>query len=286
MHDPQTIREALLSATKKLSSKDIPTARLDAEVLLAFALDIERSDLYMDDSRQLSYEEALKYEEFIERRAGYEPVAYIRNKKEFFSIEFFVNEGVMIPRPETELLVLKAIDLIKERNDPDMKVVDIGTGSGAIPVSILSQVSQLSFIYASDISDGALEVAKKNVTLHNFGSKLRFLRSDLFSNLEGKFDLIISNPPYIKKNDIEGLAEDVMLYEPRLALDGGLDGLEIIGQLIKNGIDFLLPDGVMLIEIGADQSNDIIKLEHINNYKHIEFIKDYSGRERILFLKG
>ena len=281
-----TIKLVLSRARKILESKNIETARLDSEVLLAFSLGINRSEIFKDPDRMLSAMETSKYDELIDRRGQFEPVSYIRGKKEFFSIEFNVDERVMVPRPETELLVEKALELIENfegEKSPDL--IDIGTGSGAIPVSLLKNSKSLSFIYASDKSPDALAVAKSNIEKYGLSKKVKLFESDLFERIEGSFDLIISNPPYIKTRDIDSLELDVRLFEPRLALDGGEDGLKIISLLIRNGIKFLRENGVMLLEIGKGEADLLKERPEVKKYSEIKFFTDDSRVERVIFLR-
>ncbi len=281
-----SIRENLLKASSFLSDKNIESARLDAEVLLCQAVKIDREGLYREPEKMMNEEELERFKQFLERRAKSEPVAYIRQKKEFYSLEFKVNESVMIPRPETELLVEKALEFIhKNRGRKDLKLIDLGTGSGVIPVSILHNTDAVSFIYASDLSKEALDLTNENIELHNLTGRIIVLNTDLFDKIDEKFDLIISNPPYISTSEIEKLADDVKLYEPRLALEGGQKGTEIIERIIEVSFDHLEKHGEIIIEIGIEQEDDIRQMNAVKRYAQIDFYKDYSIRKRIVHLK-
>ena len=321
-----SLKQALSKARVILESKNIETARLDSEVLLAFSLGINRSEIFKDPDRLLTAEEVSKFNAFIDRRSRFEPVAYIRNKKEFFSIEFRVTPAVLIPRPETEHLVEAALDFVKTvKSVETIQILDIGTGSGALPVAILANVNFKglaspppaakphgaspsappcslkspreksgrepgeiyvpSFVYASDLSEDALSIARYNVIANNLESKVKFIKSDLFENIEGEFDFILSNPPYVRTAEVDNLKNNGKLYEPRMALDGGEDGLKIIGRLIKDGVKFLKTGAAMLIEIGSGQAQTIRNIPDCEKYGSINFIKDLSGKERVLVLK-
>lgn len=281
-----TIREALIEGTDFLTEKDIETARLDAEVLLAHIIGKSRMELYKDYYRELTKEELNAYDEILQRRGTFEPVAYLRGKKEFFSIEFKVNKNVMIPRPETELLVQTALDHLEDYKETEsVSILDVGTGSGAIALALLANLNRSSFIYASDLSFEALQIAKCNALTNPLYNRICFISCDLFYPFKGKFDLILSNPPYVKSDEVCALERGGKLFEPRVALDGGESGLELIGLLLRDGINFLKDDGLMLIEVGAGQSNDIKTKSFSNQYREMKFLLDHSGMERLLFLK-
>jgi len=282
-----TVSDALSRGTIVLKKHFIPTSRLDCEVLLSHTLGLDRVGLYREMNRKLSEQEKDLFNQCLLRRTKSEPVSYIRGKKEFYSLEFNVDSTVLAPRPETELLVKTAIEhLSLKKGAKPFRILDVGTGSGAIAISILKNLKSPSSIWAVDKSPAALKPANKNAIKHGVEDKIAFLKGDLFDSVSGKFDLIVSNPPYIEKKDIDMLAEDIKLYEPRLALDGGAQGLDCIDSLIKDGIQYLGASGIMLIEIGKGQSEIIKEIDECSKYSEISFIRDFSNVERVMVLKG
>lgn len=279
-----TIKDTISKAKDYLETKGVETPRLDAEVLLAFVLGKTRADLFKDPDLIINEKESGLFEKFLERRGNREPVSYIRGFKEFYSFEFKVNKNVLAPRPDTEILLDTALKYIDECGKRDIKVADIGTGSGILAV-LIAKLKNLSFIYATDLSLEALEVAKENARLHGVEDRVRFVRSDMFSSLEGKFDLIICNPPYVKSREIDELQKEISVYEPRMALDGGEDGLKFVSLLVKDGIKYLENSGSLMIEIGDGQADMIKNLPGLRGYSNFGFLKDYSQKDRVLFLK-
>ncbi|MFX4262672.1 peptide chain release factor N(5)-glutamine methyltransferase [Pelotomaculum propionicicum] len=248
-----TIKSALKAAREKFNSRGIGSAALDAEVLLSHVTGLERAELYRDWDRPLRDDEAVQYNNFTSRRLSGEPVAYITGHKEFMGLNFFVNSSVLIPRPETELLVENALKVMP----PFPLVIDVGTGSGAIGVS-LAYFNREALVYATDRSTEALEVARLNSTRHGVSGRVLLHPGDLIQPLHGCLaaggvDLIAANLPYIAENDLSGLPGEVSMFEPRLALDGGKDGLEHYRRLVPEAAAFLKKGGFLLIEIGFDQ---------------------------------
>ena len=215
------------------------------------------------------------------------PIQYIVGETEFCGLDFIVNEDVLIPRPETELLVESVLTLAKS-NGPDVKILDLCTGSGCVAVSIASALTKDAFackIVASDISDRALDVARLNASRQGIVDKIEFICSDIFCGINDRFDIIVSNPPYIAKFEFETLQEEV-LREPRMALDGGEDGLDFYRKIIKSAHDHLKPDGYILFEIGfrqADRIRNIIEADRI--FKVLEIKKDFNGIDRVVIAK-
>ncbi len=276
------ILESLNSSADLLKTRGIDTARLDAELLLAHTLGIKRVTLLTNLSRPLNQKELKTFRELIQLRASREPVAYILREKEFWSIVFKVDKRVLIPRPETELLVQCVLDHMHYGNH--LQGVDIGTGSGVIPIVLAKELDQVKIV-AIDCSDDALCLAKENAKAHSVEKKIRFLKGDLFFPLkkETLFDFIVSNPPYIPKGDIEALEPEVNKYEPLSALDGGVDGLEIIKKIIKESPVFLKRGGLLFLELGAGQWQRVKNLILRNGkYEEPQIFKDYSGIERIV----
>ena len=214
--------------TKELREKKIVSSRLDSELLLSKILKKNREKILINLDKKICHKSLLKYKELIIRRSQNEPVAYLLKEKEFWSKNFFVSPDTLIPRPETELMVEKLVNIYKEKK---ISILDMGTGSGCILVSLLSEVQKSEGI-GIDISNKALLIAQKNSKRHKVQNKIKFLNKSIDSEFNQKFDLIVSNPPYIKRKEIKNLKEDIKKYEPRIALDGGNDGLDLIKKVI------------------------------------------------------
>jgi len=292
------LRDILNWAAEYLKSRHISSARLDSEVLLSFVLNKDRTYLYQNSESRIQNPEFKIFKEFIERRGMMEPVSYITGEKEFWSLKFKVTKDTLIPRPETEILVQTVLDIIRSQKlkifnlqssifNP-IHILDIGTGSGNIAVSIAKE-SPESHVFTVDKSDNALSVAKENAITHNVAGKITFIRGDLYdfgfknSQIPKIFDIIVSNPPYIPTDDIEGLMSEVKDWEPRWALDGGKDGLKIIREIVKDTPIFLEPKGFLVMEIGFDQAEDVKNIiKATDKFSDIRFIKDLSGIERVV----
>jgi release factor glutamine methyltransferase len=252
-------------------------SRLEEDILACEALGINRSKLIINPA--LKDKDDPKLKEFKERREKHEPLAYIVGCKPFMGINILVDSRVLIPRPETELLAEEAIKLAKELPHP-ISILDLCTGSGAIAVSLAKYLPQAK-IFASDACAEALAVAQKNA--ENQAVKITFVQSDLFGTLKGKkFDLIVANPPYIPTKEIDTLQPEVKDFEPRMALDGGSDGLRVVCEIIHKAKEHLVPGGALLMEIGFGQWTAVKKELKKNGYKDICVIKDYAGIERII----
>jgi release factor glutamine methyltransferase len=235
-----------------LAEKDSEYPRLDAEVLLAHALECRRIDLYTRYEEPASEAARSKFRELVRKRIEGCPVAYLVGRKEFFSLQFEVSSAVLIPRPESEFVVLECLRLAKPVAEP--RILDIGTGSGNIAVAVAYQ-NRHARITAVDISPDGLQVASRNAARHGVSDRVRFLAGDLFSPMEpaDRFDFILSNPPYIAREDLDRLPIGVRQYEPRLALDGGPGGYAIFDRLVRDARQFLTPGGYLIVEIGAPQ---------------------------------
>ena len=231
-----TIKELLLVTADYLKKKDIDSPRLTSEILLAHQLDIDRVTLYLNFDQPLTEKELSGYRTLIKRRIKHEPLQYITGTQEFWSLDFVVNSQVLIPRPETELLVELAIERLKAL--PDLgnhlpNIVDLGTGCGAIAISLAKEIGKTK-IWATDISLAAIDIARINAEKHGVSEKIEYTQGDLWQPLEGKgatFDLIVSNPPYVSSEEYEDLPPEVRSYEPRLALDGGEGGFYFIREI-------------------------------------------------------
>ena len=271
------IQKILSQATFELEKNKIETPRLDAEILLAFVLNCNRLKLYTDAEKILSLDEVKKFQDLISQRAKKIPVAYLTGSKEFFGLNFFVNENVLIPRPDTEILTQLAI----ENLGGNKIFADIGTGSGAIAISVCKFVKN-AVGFAVDISTAALEVAKFNAKKFGVDDRLNFFCGNLLEPLAGKnFDAIISNPPYIPTAEIKNLQAEVQT-EPVTALDGGADGLNFYRQIISAAPGFLNRGGFLAFEIGSTQAADVKKIFVENNFSDIEIFQDLAGLDRVV----
>ena len=259
--------ELLKIGSTTLKENKIVSFILDSELLLSKVLKKNRQDLLLNLSQTVSKKNFLKYSNLIHRRSNHEPVAYILNKKEFWSKFFNVTKDTLIPRPETELMVDKLIKRYK--NKKNISILDIGTGSGCIIISLLSELNN-SFGVGIDISHRAINIAKKNAINHCIDTKIKFLNISLSRYFNKKYDLIVSNPPYISKREFKYLSEDIKKFEPRIALDGGNDGLDLIKKVIYKTNEILKINGTLALEIGNKQFKNVSKLLINNNYK-IEF---------------
>ena len=273
---------ALKNAESILKKSQIPSWRLDAEILLAKVLCKDRSELIIRNNIKISNKKAFTFNRYIDRRKKFEPVAYILNNKEFFSLDFFVNKNSLIPRPETELMVEKAIEIYKKKAP---NILDIGTGSGCIIISVLRHLPKSRGI-GLDISKNAIKVAKFNSEklLKVYNKRLKFMNVSIEKLSNNRiFDLILANPPYINSKDIRNLSTDIKRYEPKIALDGGKDGLDVIKKVIYKSLRILKHNGTLAIEIGNNQYFAVSKLLRKNGFKETTLLKDYKNNIRCIF---
>ena len=268
-----------------LSEKGINTARLDGELLLAHLLGMDRTHLYMNFDQPLTKEELAAFKALVKRRGNREPLQYITGRQEFWSMPFKVSPKVLIPRPETELLVEEAIKAVKMTfpQEDSLNILDIGTGSGALAAAIAKEMKSASII-GVDISDEAITLAGENIELNNLSSSVTLLQGDLFKPVgEKRFHLIVSNPPYIPHLELKGLQPEVSQYEPLSALDGGKDGLDYYRELIPKAPKHLQPEGWLMLEHGMGQSDHIISIfEKTGSFTKIEAVNDLAGIDRVV----
>lgn len=285
-----TILNILKWTTSYFQTNDIDSPRAAAEILLAYALKLNRIELYMHYDQPLFEKELALFKALIKRRIAREPVAYIVGVKEFWSMDIAVTRDVLIPRPETEHLVEAALSLLPADSMPDSRnitkrILELGTGSGAIICALASQRPEHIFI-ASDRSIKAVELAAKNAKQHNLNKKIMFFSGDWFMPLKDDthlFDMIISNPPYINTRLINKLQPEISMYEPVMALDGGKDGLCRLRHIICRAYTYLKPGGSLLLEIGHDQKEDVRQIINFcGHYEQVVFTKDYSGYHRVV----
>ena len=276
-----TIKEALKKGTIILKSNNIENPSLKARLLLQYILKKPRQYLIIYDKKEIEKKEQWEYFVNIEKITQGVPLQHITHMQEFMKMEFYVNEEVLIPRPDTETLVEEVIEIANKMNKP--KILDLCTGSGIIAISLDKNIKDAE-IYAIDISDKALDVARKNA--NKLGANVKFIKSDLFENIENiKFDIIVSNPPYIKKDDIEHLSKEVK-NEPEIALDGGIDGLDFYRKIANQALEYLKFGGYLCFEIGYDQKEDVTKIiEDENKYIDTYCKKDLYGNDRIIITK-
>lgn len=273
-----TVQQALREGSAALRPCS-PSARLDAEVLLGHVLHLRRVDLYARPERLLTAEEDSAYRALLERRRRQEPVSYLLGQKEFFGLVLAVDHRVLIPRPETEVLVERALAAARARGRPDLVLADIGTGSGCIAVALACHLPQAR-VYATDISPQALEVAGENVRRHGLAERVLLLCGDLCAPLPEPVDLLVSNPPYTVWDD---LPAGITAFEPRLALDGGSDGLEVYRRLLPQIGAWVLPGGQALLEVGDGQAEAVLAMAgSVLPGAPWRTWPDYSGRTRVV----
>lgn len=278
------INKVLQTGRETLSNNGVNPR--EARFLLAFAMDIRSEELIK--YKECSDEQYIKYIQYINRRVSKEPYAYIVGYKEFMKLKFKVNKNVLIPREDTEVLVQEIIECVKtnfnnkfQNKDSKVKILDMCTGSGCIAISLAKYIENAD-ITAVDISNDALQIAKENAIINNV--KVNFINSNLFDKINEKFDIIVSNPPYIRKEVIESLQDEVK-KEPILALDGGESGLEFYNKIATDALNYLNENGILAFEIGYDQGDEVAKILKDNDFKDIKIKKDISGNNRVVIGK-
>jgi len=272
------VKQLLRDVTKKLSISEIDNAARDARILVAHALGIPKSQLALNTNESVPEEIRSSLERLIFRRINREPIAKILGKRQFWGRTFFINEDVLDPRSDTETL----IDYVIDR--PVRSVLELGTGSGVIAISLACEWKEVHVV-ATDISEAALFVAQKNAKYFDVQDKIDFLKSDWFEDIEGKFDLIISNPPYIGLSEVSEISQEVLNYDPELALFAGSDGLEAYERIIPYLKKFLKPKGIVVLEIGASQSDSVKTLMNSSGLSEVNTLKDLAGKDRLVTAK-
>ncbi len=277
-----TIGSMLKWSEQYFGSHGVESPRLDAELLLSYLLGQKRIFLYVHFDQPLTAEELAKYRELVKRRTAGEPVAYICGEKEFMGLPFKVSPAVLVPQPDTEVLVETALDLLKGKES--VRVADICTGSGAIALALAHYLPGATLV-ATDISAEALSIAKENAESLGLTDRTEFLEGDLLSPLAGEpFDAILSNPPYIPSADISGLPREVQA-EPRIALDGGADGLDFYRRLLDGGAAHLKDDGFLALECGDTQAAAIAEMATDKGFAGAEVLRDLAGRDRVVLIR-
>jgi len=269
------LEKTIKQASQTLKNYNIQSYELDAQIILSKIMGVKREDLITNNNIHITNKIIEKYERAIKRRAKKEPVAYITGEKEFWSEDYIINRSTLVPRPETELLIYKIVNYFKNKK---IYILDIGTGSGCILLSILKELS-LSRGVGIDISSKAIKTAIINSKRLNLLGRTKFKKRDLNQFNIGKYDLIVSNPPYIPSRDIRNLNEDIINYEPKIALDGGLDGLDLIKKVIYKSKNLLKENGLLAIEIGFSQYQKVSDI--LKKYRFREISKEYDFNRNV-----
>ena len=273
------IQSAVIEGTNILKCSHIQTAQLDTEILMSKVLGSNREYVILNDDKDLNNNDLEYFKRLIKERAKRKPIAYLLNRKFFWDNEFYVDKNTLIPRPDTEVIIEEILRLTKYRNK--MNILDIGVGSGCILITILKERKNF-YGTGIDISKKSLDISKINAKNHKVECRVKFYKSDIDKFAKGKYDLIVSNPPYIKSCDLKYLESDVINFEPKLALDGGLDGLSEIRKVINKSSELIKKNGKFILEIGFDQKNKVIKLLNKKGFYINSTLKDLAKNERCI----
>ena len=280
-----TVKEVLDWTIGHLKQHGCESARLDAEILLAHSRNCRRIQLYTEYDAPLTPEERATMRDLVRRRAAHEPVAYLVGFREFFGVEFDVEPGVLIPRPDTETLVMTALEVAKDLPSP--RLLDVCTGTACVPVAIAENCAA-AVLTAIELGDQAHQIARRNIDKHGLTDRITLLQGDLFSPLasDASFDIITANPPYVTNEEMNTLPPDIRLHEPELALRGGADGLDIVRRLIPEAAARLTDAGTLLLEIGSQQGDDVCRLfATTNQYEPAQVVRDLGGCTRVVWAK-
>ena len=273
------IRSAIMFGAKTLNDKHISTAYLDSEILMASAIKKNRKFILLNPNEKINKENFNKFKKLIKNRSSRKPIAYLTNKKFFWNSEFYITNNILIPRPDTELVVESAIRFTKNKNK--LNVLDIGIGSGCILLSILKHRKNF-YGTGIDVSKSCLNISKINAINLKVNSRLKLFKSDVDKFFLGKYDLVVSNPPYIKKFNLNYLEKDVAKFEPRIALDGGLDGLSEIRKVIKKTSELIKLNGKFILEIGFDQKYKVVEILRKEGFYINGIHKDLAKNDRCI----
>ncbi len=273
------IQSAVAEGTNILKDRFIQTAQLDTEILMAKALGENRQYIILNNDKVLNEKNLKYFKKLVQDRATRKPIAYLLNKKFFWNSEFYVNKNTLIPRPDTEIIIEQILKFTKNKNY--LRILDIGVGSGCILLSILKERKNF-YGTGIDISKNSLDICKINAKKLLVDGRVKLFKSDVDKFAQGKYDLIVSNPPYIKRCDLKYLESDVLKFEPKLALDGGLDGLSVIRKVIKKTSELLKKNGKFILEISFDQKNKVIKLLNNKGFYINSTIKDLAKNDRCI----
>ncbi len=273
------IQSAIINGTKILKDKQIPTASLDSEILMMKAIGKDRKYIILNNKENLKLEKLNEYIKLIKERSNRKPIAYLTNTKQFWKYEFKVTNDTLIPRPDSEILIEEVLKIFKNKNN--ICVLDIGVGSGCLLISILKERKNFYGV-GIDINKNCLNISKINAKMLNVDKRIKFYKTDVDKFVLGKYDLIVSNPPYIKKYKIKYLERDVAEFEPTLALNGGLDGLSEIRKVISKSSELIKKNGKFILEIGFNQKNKIISLLKEKGFYINSVSKDLSKNDRCI----
>ncbi len=272
-------QEVLIEGTKILKLHNIKSFNLDSEILLASSLNLDRTRLLLNLNNKIEQKQKNFFFHLINRRKKNEPIAYILGFKEFWKSKFKINKSALIPRPDTEIIVEETLKEIKKNESK--QILDIGTGSGCIILSVLKERKK-SFGYGIDVSKKAINLAKSNAKIQHIGNRIKFLKSDIDNYYLGKYDLILSNPPYIKLSDLSILDKDIKCFEPNLALNGGVDGFSKIRKVIKQSSLLIKKKGKLILEIGLNQEIKVKEILKNNGFYINRIVKDFSRINRCI----
>ena len=272
-------QEVLIEGTKILKLNNIKSFNLDSEILLASSLNLDRTRLLLNLNNKIEQKQKNFFFHLINRRKKNEPIAYILGFKEFWKSKFKINKSALIPRPDTEIIVEETLKEIKKNESK--QILDIGTGSGGIILSVLKERKK-SFGYGIDVSKKAINLAKSNAKIQHIGNRIKFLKSDIDNYYLGKYDLILSNPPYIKLSDLSILDKDIKFFEPNLALNGGVDGFSKIRKVIKQSSLLIKKKGKLILEIGLNQEIKVKEILKNNGFYINRIVKDFSRINRCI----
>ena len=273
------IQSALTEGLNILKNKSILSAKLDIEILMAKALGKKREYIILNNDKIIKEQNLKYFKKLVHERATRKPIAYLLKKKSFWNSEFYVNKNTLIPRPDTEIILEQVLKFTKNKNY--LNILDIGVGSGCILLSILKERKNF-YGTGIDISRNSLDICKMNAKKLLLDRRVKFFKSDVDKFAIGKYDLIVSNPPYIKTSDLKYLESDVIKFEPKLALDGGLDGLSVIRKVIKKSSELLKKNGKFILEIGFDQKSKVIKLLNNKGFYINSTVRDLANNDRCI----
>ena len=269
-----TIKEALAKAVDKLQQMEVPDADIDAWYLLSYVTGLDRAAFFLHGEEPMAEPDMIRYRDLVTKRGERIPLQHLTGEQEFMGLDFYVNEHVLIPRQDTECLVERVLPYVDGK-----RVLDVCTGSGCIAIAI-AKLGKPFIVHGVDISEEALAVARQNATELN--ASVELFAGDLMTRMDGQYDVIVSNPPYIPPSVIEGLMPEVRLHEPMLALDGGQDGLEFYRRIAGQAVTRLAPNGRLFLEIGCEQAAAVAEILQKQGYREVQVFQDLAGKDRIV----
>lgn len=269
-----TLKEALAKAVDKLQQMEVPDADIDAWYLLSYVTGLDRAAFFLHGEEPMAEPDMIRYRDLVTKRGERIPLQHLTGEQEFMGLDFHVNEHVLIPRQDTECLVERVLPYVDGK-----RVLDVCTGSGCIAIAI-AKLGKPFIVHGVDISEEALAVARQNATELN--ASVELFAGDLMTKMDGQYDVIVSNPPYIPPSVIEGLMPEVRLHEPMLALDGGQDGLEFYRKIARQAVARLAPNGRLFLEIGCEQAAAVAEILQKQGYREVQVFQDLAGKDRII----